>query len=177
ALPVDHALPVDYALSVDYALPVDHALSDDSSNAVLFYDGFEDLSLSPWVVSGPGKPWVITSDASASGSQAAQAQATGSSKESLMTATFSSPGSGTLTLEYQRRLVGLDGVDDFAAEIRFGAIWIALEQLASSTANDPAFVAKSFVIPNTADAIRFMCECGAVSERCLVDDVKVIHTP
>jgi len=37
-----------------------------------------------------------------------------------------------------------------------------------------AFLSKLFSIPTTATALRFMCEAGAVSEGCWVDNVKII---
>ncbi len=181
ALP-DQSLPPPDQGTPDTSPPPDKGTPDttpssDGPGTLLFYDGFEGGTLSKWTTSGPGKPWVITSGASAAGSKAAQAQATGVGLDSFISASFSAMGGGTLTLQYQRRLVGLDGVDDFAAEVRFSSGWVALEHLGVASANDAAFVARSFSIPNTADAVRFKCECGATSERCQVDEVRITHKP
>jgi hypothetical protein len=142
----------------------------------VFYDSFEG-SLSKWTLSGPGDPWYTTTSYSAKGSQAAMAQATGAGQDSFITASFTPPGSGTLTLSYERRLMGLDGVDDFQVEVGILGSWITLEHLGTASANDAAFVPKSFTIPSTSDKVRFKCECGATSERCVVDEVKVTATP
>ena len=48
-----------------------------------------------------------------------------------------------------------------------------MEQLGNGRANDASFVLKSYALPNTATKIRFMCEAGAVSEKCYVDNVRI----
>lgn len=173
--PPDQATP-DKSPTPDKGTP-DTTPSTDGPGTLLFSDGFEGGTLSKWTTSGPGKPWVITSGASAAGSKAAQAQATGAGLDSFISASFSAPSGGTLTLAYQRRLVGLDGIDDFAAEVHLASSWLPMEHLGAATANDAAFVARSFTIPSGADGVRFKCTCGATSERCLVDEVRITHKP
>ena len=62
--------------------------------------------------------------------------------------------------------------EDFSAEYLDGG-WHAVEILGKDRENS-GFVIKSFNIPTTATAIRFMCEAGAVSEGCWVDNVRII---
>lgn len=134
------------------------------------FDGFESGSLSDWTLSGPGDPWQAETNTVHSGSYAAEARGTGAGDDAFMEKDIT--GCGT-TFSYYRKLVGLDGVDDFEAGYYDNETWTTVEQLGSYTANDSSFVYKSFTIPSTASKIRFKCECGAVSEACIVDDIDI----
>ncbi len=125
----------------------------------------------------PGWQWVPDAYASADGSVTAYlaggSKKTGVSANSYMETSFDASGFSSVTFEYYRKLVGLDIADDFAAEW-FNGTWNAVESLGSGNANDGSYLFKNFSIPTTATKVRFMCECGAVSEKCYVDNVKVI---
>ena len=162
---VDTGPDADAASAPDLALP-----------KVLFEDDFEG-TLSQWTASGAGAPWAVTGTWSAQGAQAAMAQATGANRDSLLSATFSAPGSGKVELKYSRRLMDLDSADDFEVSVRDQGAWTSVEHLGAATGQDADFVAKSFEIPNTASALRFACECNTAAERCLVDAVRVVWTP
>ena len=134
-----------------------------------FFDGFEDGNLNGWSLYGDGSQWSASTDTSYEGSWSARAKKTGAGKDSFMETNIPSC-SGTLTFEYGRRLVGLDAADDFEVSYLDGS-WISVEHLGSGRANDDSFTLKSFTIPSSATKIRFKCECGAVSEKCYVDNV------
>ena len=90
----------------------------------------------------------------------------------------------SLNVSYYRQLIGMDAADEFTVDWFNGTGWTYLEQLGGASADDAAYVAKSFVLPAEANnnpnfRIRFMCENGAVSESCRVDNVKItgVKTP
>ena len=133
-------------------------------------DGFESGDMSGWSLYGTGKPWEASTDNSHDGSYAARAKATGAGDDSFME--WDVTGCGT-TLTYYRKLIGLDAVDDFEVSYYDNGAWTMVEHLGSDTANDSGFIMKSFSIPSTTKKIRFKCQCGAVSEQCIVDDVSI----
>lgn len=144
--------------------------SDTTSNPdYVFFDTFEEGF--SWTVSGPGNPWGIRTDKVLDGSYSAGVKRTGAGKPSYMEHGIELSAYSTATFEYARKLAGLDAADDFSAEY-FDGEWVAVEILGSGRENG-GFVLKSFSIPTTATAIRFMCEAGAVSEGCWVDNVRI----
>jgi glutamine amidotransferase-like uncharacterized protein len=165
-------------LLVDYpADPGCSSLNDEDETDVtgpveLVNDGFES-GMSLWSVSGSGATWSASTVFPYEGSYSVYVKKTGVDKPTYMETSFDASAFDIVTFEYQRRLVGLDAADEFSAEYYNGA-WYYVENLGSSSENNDAYVAKSFNIPTTATKIRFMCECGAVSEYCYVDNVKVI---
>ena len=97
---------------------------------------------------------------------------------SSMERAVSTVGYTSVTLNYARRLIGLDVADEFRAKWSDGSAWYVLEQTGSSSANDAGYVLKSFALPAAATnnanfKIRFECTAGAVSEFCRVDNVIV----
>ena len=134
-----------------------------------FFDTFEEGF--NWTVYGAGKPWGIRTDKVLDGSYSAGVKKTGAGKLSYMEHEVDLSSWSVATFEYSRKLVGLDAADDFSAEYFDGA-WIAVEALGRGRENG-GFVTRSFEIPATTTAIRFMCEAGAVSEGCWVDNVRI----
>lgn len=164
----------------------DHKLSDlvpakdlwkgkDAQLVTLLDEGFETCDLSGWVVSGPGKAWTVTTSLAYQGTCAAMAAQTGAGAASYLEHSLAAPASGTVILTYYRRLVGLDTSDNFTAAYYSLGSWVQMESLGS--ANDATYILKTFVVPNGATTIRFACECGAVSEQCLVDSVTIKVQP
>jgi glutamine amidotransferase-like uncharacterized protein len=152
-------------------------LDDDETDPTgpqeLFFDGFEDGAVDGWSLYGPGAPWGASTESVNEGSWAARAKKTGAGKNSYMEHSIDGTGYSSVTFEYFRKLKGLDVADNFAVEY-FDNGWHTLEELGSASENNDNFVFKSFVIPPSAISVRFMCECGAVSEKCFVDNVKII---
>jgi len=146
--------------------------TDVSGPTTLVEDGFES-GLGDWTLSGVGTPWSQQSDNPYQGTYAARAKKTGVGDNSYMETSFDASGFSTVTFEYSRQLVGLDAADNFEAEY-FDGSWHAVESLGSGSENNANYLFKSFSIPTDATKVRFMCECGAVSEMCYVDNVKVI---
>lgn len=150
---------------------------DESPNTGLteiFSDGFES-GLGQWTISGTGTPWSQRSDAIYEGSYTAGVKRTGAGEDSYMESViFDASGYSTVTLEYYRKLKGLDAADDFQVEYRgMDNSWNTVEHLSNGRENGE-FVFKAHTIPNTATSIRIKCECGAVSEGCWIDNVKII---
>jgi glutamine amidotransferase-like uncharacterized protein len=145
--------------------------TDPTGPTELVNDGFES-GLGAWIVSGSGDLWLQDSSDPFEGSYAARAKKTGVDLMTYMETSFDATGFSSVTFEYQRKLVGLDAADDFAAEY-FDGTWNAVEALGSGRESNDNYISKSFSIPNSATKVRFMCECGAVSEMCYVDNVKV----
>jgi glutamine amidotransferase-like uncharacterized protein len=135
-----------------------------------FFDTFEEGF--NWNVYGAGRPWGIKTDKVLDGSYSAGVKKTTAGNLSYMEHEVDLSAYSVARFEYSRKLVGLDAADDFSAEYFDGA-WIAVEALGRGRENG-GFVTRSFDIPATTTAIRFMCEAGAVSEGCWVDNVKII---
>jgi hypothetical protein len=150
-------------------------LDDDETDAPagqVIADGFEN-GLGAWVVNGTGAPWTASSLDPYTGSRHAYAVQPGVSTMTYLERTFSLASftkGGHLI--YYRKLIGLDGPDEFVAEY-FDGSWHALEATGSASANDAAYVQKEFDLPNGATRLRFGCMAGAVSEKCEVDDVSL----
>jgi len=136
----------------------------------VFFDVFEEGFT--WTVSGEGSPWGIRTDNVLDGSYSAGVKRTGAGDLSFMEHTIDLSAYSVATFEYARKLVGLDVADDFSAEYLDGS-WHTVEILGKGRENG-GYVTRSFNIPTTATAIRFMCEAGAVSEGCWVDNVRIV---
>ena len=151
---------------------------DDESTSTgpteIFSDGFES-GLNQWTTSGTGTPWSQRSDALYEGGYAAGVKQTGAGEDSYMESlSFDASAYSTVTLEYYRKLKGLDAADDFQVEYRDSDnSWRTLEHLGSGRESGE-FVFKSHAIPNTATSLRVKCECGAVSEGCWIDNVRIV---
>ena len=143
----------------------------------VFFDGFEDGALDGWTLSGPGDAWKASTLTAYEGAWSAMAKMTGAGEPSYMEALVSEEDQETLTLSYHRKLVGLDTADDFEAAYYAEGQWVSLEHLGDGRASDGAFVEKSYNIPPSTEKIRFMCECGAVSEQCYLDVPKLPQAP
>jgi glutamine amidotransferase-like uncharacterized protein len=140
----------------------------------VFSDNFEAGNLNKWTVTGAGKKWVITNTGGVyQGTYAAYAKQPGTSTTTYMETTISVPaGYTTVIVDYYRKLVGIDGADEYSSEY-YNGNWVAMESTGSNPANDASYVHKTYTIPSTATKIRFTCLAGAVSEMCYVDNILV----
>jgi glutamine amidotransferase-like uncharacterized protein len=153
----------------------------------LFFDGFEAGSFGGnWkkycMVSGCNN-WTVATTNPYAGSKHAQVQQPGINKNATLEFNFTTEGYLNITLRYYRRLVGLDSVDSYYAQWWNGTKWQQLEAKAdgSGSADDPAYVYKSFILDSSANdnaafKVRFICEAGAVSEYCRVDNFELLGT-
>jgi glutamine amidotransferase-like uncharacterized protein len=139
----------------------------------VFFDGFEN-GMGNWALYGSGRQWASNSESFYEGGLAARAKRTGAGDDSFMETSFDVSQFSTVTFEYFRRLKGLDAADDFEVQYFNGLSWVSVEHLGSSSENNADFIFKSFNIPNSASKVRFKCECGAVSEKCFVDNVRIL---
>jgi glutamine amidotransferase-like uncharacterized protein len=151
----------------------DNDETDPTGPVELFFDGFEDGGLDGWNLYGSGRRWSASTDISFEGGWAARAKRTGAGKDSFMEIGVDLSGYSAGIFEYYRKLVGLDAADDWEVQY-FDNGWKSLEHLGSDRESSAAFVFKSFSIPVSASAIRFKCEVGAVSEKCYVDNVRIL---
>jgi hypothetical protein len=153
------------------------ALDNDETDApagVVIADGFED-GLGAWSVTGAGGRWMESSIDPYTGSRHAYAVQPGVSTMTYIERAFSLPAGSKGELTYYRRLIGLDGPDEFVAQYYSysDTSWHTLEATGSASANDAAYVRRQFILPNPATRLRFGCMAGAVSEKCEVDDVSL----
>jgi len=162
----------DYPADLGCDSPLDEDETDYTGPVELLSDSFEDGNLVGWSLSGTGTPWTASTDTAYEGSWSARAKKTGVSQDSFMEISIPDSCSNTLKFEYYRKLVGLDVADDFEVQY-LDSSWISVEHLGSGSENNANFLFKSFTIPNTATKVRFKCECGAVSEKCYIDNVKI----
>ena len=154
---------------------------DDNPPGTLLSDGFEDGTLTGWTLlkASGANAWQVSSVNPYQGGYAAQAKPMSSTTPaSIMERGVSTVGYSTVTVSYYRRLVGLDIADEFQAKWFDGTSWQILEQTGSASANDAAYVYKTYTLPatagnNAAFKIRFECTAGATSEYCRIDNVVV----
>jgi len=146
----------------------------------LFTDDFElgTLNAKNWSLNSTGGYWAASTTDPMNGTYHAQAHQTGAGDLSYMEVGIDTSDHTNISFSYHRKLVGLDAADDFAAEWYSGAAWVSVEQLGSGSENNADYVFKTFNLSSTADdnpnfKIRFMCENGAVSEYCRIDNVTV----
>jgi len=161
----------------DASTPPDAGPMDGSMDAgpiVLLRDGFEDGDIDGWTVSGPGDPWTARDVDSHTGAWSMRVQATGAGSPALVEHPVGGSCSRDLRLFYWRRLEGLDGADDFAARYRAAGSWVDVERLGGDRADDGAFEHRTFVVPSSSTHVGFLCEGGATSESCAVDDVRLV---
>jgi glutamine amidotransferase-like uncharacterized protein len=147
--------------------------TDPTGPVEVLFDGFEDGALDGWSLYGSGRQWAGSTDTSFEGSWSARAKRTGAGKDSFMEKGIDVSGFGNVTFEYYRKLISLDAADDWEVQYFDGA-WVSVEHLGSGNENNANFVFKSFSLPSTATKIRFKCEVGAVSEKCYVDNVRIL---
>jgi len=168
----DNDTYIDYPLDTDCLSTVDNDESTPPPGPItIFSDDFEN-GLNQWTITGTGLPWTTATTTPYTGSYSAKANKPGTSTPTYMETTI--PSGYTSTLSYYRKLVGLDGPDEFSAEYYNGNTWITLEATGSNSANNAAYIYKEYALPTTATKIRYQCMAGAVSEFCYVDDVKII---
>ena len=144
-------------------------------------EGFESGSFpSEWYVynDAANRDWIVNTEDPNAGTYHAHVWGTGSEDNSYLEANISTEGYTNINVSYYRRLVGMDGTDDFIVEWHDGTSYSTLEQLGGEAENGD-YVYKSYALPagaaNNSDfRLRFTCEAGAISEGCLVDDVLII---
>ncbi|MBI3623067.1 hypothetical protein HY212_03230 [Candidatus Pacearchaeota archaeon] len=169
---------IDYPLDPGCSSKFDN--TESQAPGEIFFDDFES-GLSTWTLSAVsgGNNWVQSSSNPYQGSYHAQSQPMSTSEPaSVMEKAVSTLGFSNVKVSYYRKLVGLDSADEFQVKWFDGASWTILEQTGSNSADDVSYLYKEFTLPssawnNPAFAIKFECTAGAVSEYCLVDNVKV----
>jgi len=163
---------------INYTMIQQSAL--DGIEEALFTDDFElgTLNAKEWVLNSTGDYWGASTDNPMNETYHAQAHQTGAGDLSYMEVSIDTSGHTNISFSYYRKLVGLDTADDFAAEWYSGSGWVQIEQLGGGIEDNAAYVFKTFNLTSTANdnpnfKIRFMCENGAVSEYCRIDNVTV----
>lgn len=158
---------------------IDHFMIQESSvSKDLLVESFESGSFATngWVVYGSGNPWLVSTLNPLSGVYHAQSQQSGAGNPTYLEKSISTIGFRGISVSYNRKLVGLDAADDFSAEWFDGNTWNVLEHVSSQ--DNANYISKIYFPPSSANEnpnfkIRFMCETGAVSEYCRIDNVKV----
>ncbi|MFA4952888.1 MAG: hypothetical protein WC584_01555 [Candidatus Pacearchaeota archaeon] len=151
------------------------------SASIIFSDGFESGTLNGWTLTkaSGANDWTASTTNPFQGTYHAQSQPSSTTEPaSVMQKTISTSGYSNIVLNYTRRLVGIDGVDEFQVEWYDGTSWAILEQTGDNPADDVDYISNQFSISAGANnnanfAIKFECTAGAVSEFCRVDNVNV----
>ena len=155
------------------------------SAAAIFSDDFNDGNLNGWTITNspttlPGTPWNNTGTfAEAKPGNASASPSTGTS---TLERTISTSGFTSITVKYDRQLVGFGSEEEFKASWTVdGVTFTALEETLNTTTNDTAFVAKTFNLPTTANnnanfKLRFECTTDAQVDLCRLDNVSVEGT-
>ena len=147
----------------------------------IFSDDFEDGDLAGWTltaVSG-GNNWTNSNTDPFEGTRHAQSQPQSTSEPaSVIERIVSTSGYKNTTFSYYRKLIGLDGADEFQVEYNTGSGWTVLENTNSTSQDDASYVFKNFSLPGSADnnsnfQIKFECTAGGVTEFCRVDNVTI----
>ncbi len=151
-----------------------------SAKTILFKEGFETGSLNSndWVTNGTVLWGVSSFDPLFGSNYHAQVQQTGVSDPSYLEINISTLGYENITFSYYKKLISLDAADDFAVDWYNGTDWVVLEQLGAGIEDDASYVYQTFNLTNDSYdnsnfKIRFMCEVGAVSEYCRIDNVSI----
>lgn len=150
--------------------------------ATIFSDGFESGSLGGWSLShaAGANDWTASTTNPFQGSYHAQSQPSSTTEPaSIMERTISTSGYQNIIINYSRKLIELDGVDEFQVEWYDGSTWAILEQTGTDSANDAVYISKQYSLPSGANdkpafAIKFECTAGAVSEFCRLDNVLIM---
>ena len=151
------------------------------SGATILSDGFESGNLNSWTlthVSG-ANDWTASTTDPYQGTYHAQSQPSSTTEPaSVMERTISTSGYQNIIINYSRKLVGLDGPDEFQVEWSDGTTWVMLEQTGGNSANDAAYVSREYSPGSGANnnanfKIKIECTAGAVSEYCRVDSVNI----
>jgi len=145
----------------------------------LFFDDFETgtLNSNNWDTYGTIYWGVNLMDPLENGYHA-QAPKTGVSDPSYLQINISTNNYRNLTVSYYKKLISIDAADDFAVEWFDGTSWNILEQVGAGIEDDSDYVYQTYNLSATAEynpnfSLRFMCECGAVSEYCRIDNVSI----
>jgi hypothetical protein len=153
------------------------------NTSALFHDSFESgsLSSSGWVLNG-SRYWAGGSLDAADGGYAAEMHESGAVDPATMEVAVSTQNYQNVTIIYNRKLTGLDASDVYRVEWFNGTAWASAEDKGPGSADDPAYVFQTLALPSGASnksgfKVRFVCECGAVTEYCRVDNVTVSASP
>ena len=145
----------------------------------IFSDDFEDGDLAGWTLTTVENHWTNEATDPQEGSRHAQAQPRNTNEPaSVMERIISTSDYENINLSYYRKLIGLDGADEFQVEYNTGSGWIIIEQTGAGSVDDLSYEHKNFLMPASADnntnyQIKFECTAGAVSEFCRLDNITI----
>ncbi len=151
------------------------------SAAQIFFDGFESGGLSGWTLTSASgaNNWTASTTDPYQGTYHAQSQPMSTTEPASVTQrVISTLGYNNIVVNYSRKLVGIDGVDEFQLEWFDGTSWTILEQTGSNPADDTTYLSRQYTLSSLADnnanfQIKFECTAGATSEYCRVDNVNI----
>ena len=154
------------------------------SAAVIFSDDFESGTLGGWNLysGGDGVNWTVSLTNPQEGVWYAESKPRETTQPaSSLERDISTLGYSDVSLSYYRRLVGIDAADEFNVSWYNGSRWIPLEGTGGASANDGAYLFRTYSLGVGADdssalKIRFECTAGAVTEFCRVDNVTLNGT-
>ena len=150
------------------------------SAVTILSDDFNDGNLNGWTVTNssvtlPGTPWNNTgtfAEAKPGNGTAIPPNGTSTLQRTISTSGFTS-----ITVKYDRQLVGFDAEEEFKASWSLdGVTFTTLEETLNSTPDDAAFVLKTFNLPTSASnnanfRLRFECTSDAQADFCRLDNI------
>ncbi|MBI2499716.1 hypothetical protein HYV88_05730 [Candidatus Woesearchaeota archaeon] len=156
-----------------------------TSNAVysisIFFDGFESGNLTEWILTNAidASNWTISSGNPYTGVYHIEARPRENTEPaSIIKKAISTLDYDNLSVSYYRRLINLDGSDEFKSYWYDGLSWIVLEQTGSNSEDDNNYIIKSFNLNNNATnnanfQIKFECTANSHNEYCRIDNVNI----
>jgi len=164
--------------NINYSMTQQSAVAN--TQETMFFDDFETGSLNAfgWILNGTERWGVNSADPLNGSNYNAEVQQTGAGDNSFMEISISTQSHENITFSYYKKLISLDAADNFVVEWYNGSSWNVLEQLGAGIEDDVDYVYQTFNLSTDANdnsnfKIRFMCEVGAVSEYCRIDNVSV----
>ena len=150
------------------------------SAVTILSDDFNDGNLNGWTLTNssvtlPGTPWNNTgtfAEAKPGNGTAIPPNGTSTLQRTISTSGFTS-----ITVKYDRQLVGFDAEEEFKASWSLdGVTFTTLEETLNSTPDDAAFVLKTFNLPTSASnnanfRLRFECTSDAQADFCRLDNI------
>jgi len=155
------------------------------SAVTILSDDFNDGNLNSWTVTNsptalPGTAWNNTGTFAEA--KPGNASATPTNGTSTLQRTISTSGFTSITVKYDRQLVGFDSEEEFKASWSLdGVTFTTLEETLNTTPDDTTFVLKTFNLPTSANnnanfRLRFECTSDAQADFCRLDNVLVEGT-
>ena len=137
------------ALKLIFSIFIAVILITTVSATTIFSDDFEDGDLAGWTLTAQSgaNNWVnLQTDPSEGTRHASSNPQSTLEPASVIERIVSTSGYENINFSYDRKLIGLDTADEFQVEYNTGSGWTILEQTGGSSADDSAYILKTFML-------------------------------